>query len=167
MHIELNKITNATADSHAEFLGGTTASNGAWISLYGTGDSTYSGAIRMRCNDGSDSKYLLMKPDGTFTWGGETFERVMRSGAGYAKYASGLLICWGTCPAGEHTITLPQPYKDKNYSITLGIVHGSGSGTWNSNIWDGYGHPEKTATTFVMQSAQDAYDHWTTVGFWK
>ena len=64
-------IANTGATTYTEILGGSTASNGAWLAFYGASSSSYAGCIRGRVYDGSNSRYITLKPDGTFLWGEE------------------------------------------------------------------------------------------------
>lgn len=64
-------VQNTGQTSYTEWLGGSSSSNGAWMALYGGSHGTYGGSLRARFNDGTNSRYMTIKPDGTFQWGTE------------------------------------------------------------------------------------------------
>ena len=56
---------------------------------------TEPGSFYIRSVHEGVSKVLKLKPDGTFTWGGNNVNTVVASGSGYIRYSSGLQICYG------------------------------------------------------------------------
>lgn len=64
-------VQNTGASTFTEWLGGSTSSNGAWMALYGGSHGTYGGCLRARFQDGTNSRYMTIKPDGTWLWGTE------------------------------------------------------------------------------------------------
>ena len=61
---------NINNTSNVRIVGGTNASNGSALDLYGKDNSTYAGRFTIVANDGTNSKYFIGKPDGTLTWDG-------------------------------------------------------------------------------------------------
>ena len=40
-------------------------------------------------------------------------------GSNYVRFGNGLQICWGFTGGNEQLITFPQPFKNRNYTITV------------------------------------------------
>lgn len=68
--------------------------------------------------------------------------------SGYIRFESGIQICWGTAPAGKDkvTVTLPMPFKNKNYIVTIGVY---------ADIQHGYCVSSTTQTTTTFQMVQN------------
>lgn len=75
--------------------GGNTASNGAYLALYGTSRSDeWRGKFDLVAKGSSDYK-LTGSPTGTLTWDGATVDTIEEQGNGYIRYSNGIQICWG------------------------------------------------------------------------
>lgn len=78
-HPEVNTLYSINSVSFARnvdtsflgLMGGNDASSGAVVELCGKNHSSLKGYFRIHAKDGTNSKYLEGKPDGTLTWGGK------------------------------------------------------------------------------------------------
>ena len=121
--------------------GGNTHNGGACLMLYGMnannvhGDGTQGIFDLVACNkeDGSGSKQLIGRSNGSLTWAGKEIERVELKNGNYIRFTSGLTLMWGkvNIPAGtkKQTVNLPIPFKsDYVVSLANGASPNSDSG---------------------------------------
>lgn len=137
-------------DSGAIMLtSGTTASGGAYFRLYGKSHSSGAGQFNLAATDGTNTKVLTGKPDGTLTWGGANVVRSVNGASAnsngdvsisigaahvttfwvsstgtqwYIKYSNGYCMQGGTYIVSTslgYTITLPKPFVNTNYTAIL------------------------------------------------
>lgn len=85
--------------------------------------------------------------------------------SGYIRFESGIQICWGTAPEGTDkvTVTLPMPFKNKNYIVTIGAY---------ADIQHGYAVSSTTQTTTTFQMIQNGvtnlrYAAYAAFGLWR
>ena len=62
-------LSKSATDSHLSFGGGTTRFNGGCIDAYGKDESNYPGWVVIRPADDNNYTQLILKPNGTATWG--------------------------------------------------------------------------------------------------
>lgn len=77
-------------------FGGMTANEGGNISLYGMSHSSNPGGFTIRANDGTTSKQLIAKPDGTFTWGGNNIITSAGGTMSSSLRRDGVSVSWRT-----------------------------------------------------------------------
>lgn len=83
-----------------------------------------SGLYQMTVSDGTNSKQLSAKPDGTLTWDGKQIIRLVAEQKAtadnnytwYRKYSDGWLEQGGIITK-DITVTLPVPFSDSNYTV--------------------------------------------------
>lgn len=105
----INQIRCAYDDGYFELLGAQSFVGGPSIQMYGnsyTKQSHLTGVMRIGCSNHS----LYLCPDGRVMWdntdiGGSGIVAKMLGETGYIKYASGLIIQWGTSRAPEGNIS--------------------------------------------------------------
>ena len=90
---------------------------------------------------------------------------VVESGDNYMKFKSGKLIQWGSQSLGNsqwHTITLPKPYQDNEYSLSTACGVPSVYST-STTIWVDY---QKTSTYFKLRANgnEAPLAYWITIG---
>lgn len=114
-------------------IGASSANNGARAELYGKDASEYAGWFALFT--GNPTKGLMGIPDGQLLWNNNYLDKAAvvsfnPSQNGYIKYASGLIIQWGTiiAPRGASTsdITFPISFTG-NYSICAAADGGGNS----------------------------------------
>ena len=67
----VSTVAKASSDStYVQIFGGTAYNKGAYLRLNGKDLATYLGSFSLVAHDGSNSKQLVGKPDGTLTWDG-------------------------------------------------------------------------------------------------
>ena len=142
--------------------GGTTDQNGAYLALSGKSRSgTNAGNFSLKANDGTYSRILEGRPDGTLTWDGKNVERVNASGTYYIRYESGLQMCWGQVNASTAgtTVTFPVAFANTDYKVM------TSSGGYSINE----GQSSRTTTGFHIDSSSGANAelYWFAIGFWK
>ena len=103
-------LKNKADDSYTEILAGTDE-NSSYISMYAKDYASSPGRINIRAYDGTNSKYLVLLPNGEFTWDSNT---IMTHGVvnGHG-IQSGRISC-GSIPAGGNvtgTISFPAPFS--------------------------------------------------------
>ena len=103
-------MKNKADDSYTEILAGTDE-NSSYISMYAKDYASSPGRINIRAYDGTNSKYLVLLPNGEFTWDSNT---IMTHGVvnGHG-IQSGRISC-GSIPAGGNvtgTISFPAPFS--------------------------------------------------------
>lgn len=62
-------VVNTVDNGYTQYNGGKDDTS-SYICIYGKNHSSSPGTINIRAYDGTNSRYLQLKPDGTFTWGG-------------------------------------------------------------------------------------------------
>lgn len=108
---------NATAtDSFVSINGGTNNSTGSYIQLYGADHATYAGYMKLTTRDGTNSKELVLNPDGALTWQSHsvyqylnlsTSTNVAVDGTEATIPYDGLLYVWGQrSSSGAGTVTV-------------------------------------------------------------
>ena len=105
--------------SSGTYLYGETASNSSLLVVY-TNDSGE--GFRLIAGNGSTTKPLDGKPNGTLMWDNKNIERVESSGTNYIRYTNGLQICWNAgmnFDTNGTDIVLPVPFKDANYAVNV------------------------------------------------
>lgn len=65
-------IKASTDDSNVVLMGASSWENGSMIQAFGKNHADYPGWFSLRASDGVNSKILIGRPDGTFTWAGKT-----------------------------------------------------------------------------------------------
>ena len=60
---------NSADNGYVEVLGGTDETS-SYICIYGKNHSSNPGTVNIRAQDGTNSNYLQLKPNGSLTWGG-------------------------------------------------------------------------------------------------
>lgn len=106
----------ATVDNGAVMLtAGTQSVKGAYLRLYGTDHSTGAGTFAIAASDGTTSKSLTGKADGTLTWNGQhvlTTTDAANTSNGYIKLGNGIVIQWGWAKvATGGTVTFPTSFR--------------------------------------------------------
>ena len=164
-------IARSGETNETVIYGGPAGGTTSCIALRGKEKSTDAGSLYIRTQDTSQSKTLLAKPDGTFTWGGKNIERIESSGTNYIRYVSGLQICWGTmnvpgAAVNDETITFPMPFKDgSSYNITVGRFWAySKDENYHIKSTSGTGFTWSTIGTVSTNSHGYRY---IAIGFWK
>lgn len=159
-------ICRDTNDSATQITGGTDADKNAYLNLYGNNYPTEGsrGSFTLAANDGTASKRLIGKINGTLTWDGLSLETVNSIGSNYIRYTSGLQICWGSAGTGTPTtITLPKAFVNNSY-VPLVQTRNTGGDIYQAAIED------RTTTTFKIYTAGGAADcgkSWMAIGKWK
>ena len=77
--------------------GGSAANTGANLLLYGENAASTPGEARIYANDGTTSKILIAKPDGTLTWGGQPLQTTSdeRLKTAFSPVPDAVLDAWG------------------------------------------------------------------------
>ena len=96
-------LRNVGTDSYTVVRGGASATDGAYLQVYGKDEATYGGLFRLRSTDGTNNADLTGTPAGSLQWLGKEVERVQAfsnaNSAGYVRFVSGLQIVWGQTAA--------------------------------------------------------------------
>lgn len=78
----VDALVSHTDDASAVRMdGGTGWDKGASLVLYGKDETSYKGQARIRVTDGTNTNELIVKPDGTATWGGNDIITTKYSGS--------------------------------------------------------------------------------------
>lgn len=161
----------ASRDVDTSFLyigGGTTDSNGAYLSLYGK-DHSNAGRFILAAKDGTNSTYLNGLASGSLNWDGKEVERVNASGSDYIRFQSGLQICWGyaqTTTSG-HTYTFPVSF-DTNPKVAFSVGNTTESNTSYSTKITGLSKTSfKGICSSTSNTGQNITCTYIAVGFWK
>ncbi len=109
-----------------KIVGGTSTTDSAYIAIRGANHPNFPGQIDIRAHVGNDDCSLLLKPDGFLRWAGNDLAgsaivAKSLSANGYIKYASGLIIQWGTFTSrtatAVHTVSFPIAFPTKVFGI--------------------------------------------------
>lgn len=159
-------IVGSSTDSGIGILSKRSSFNDSFLIL-SSGDQSTNPRFRLSAGNGTTSKELVGKPNGTLTWGGKNIERIESSGTNYIRYVSGLQICWGRVTGAANTtstaITFPQAFKDSNsyYGhgniVTSSITINSNTGSYSTTGMTVY-HTSVNANVSIEYIA---------IGFWK
>lgn len=151
--------------------GGTTRLDGGSVEVYGKDNSNYPGWVVIRPEDNNNYTQLILKPDGTATWGGNALltSEIDSSGTSWVRFKSGIQICWGEDihMASENTYTFPKTFKDTTYVV---MVNGSrsASGTQYITSNNAYSIMSRTTTTFSINNGNGGiYILYLAIGMWK
>lgn len=77
-------------------------------------------------------------------------------GSNYVRFGNGLQICWGNSPVNQ-TITLPQAFKDKYYSVAFCQTDNAEHNINNTIV-------DKTTTSFKFNRGYKG--DWIALGYW-
>ena len=138
-----------------DICGGTSFENGGFVVLRGKDADVpgQEGAVVIGTNNGSNNCYMLLKPDGTATWGNKEIETIEEQGEGYIRYSSGIQICWGNGAYDNgQVISYPKVFREIPSCVT--------SSTTNATDW---GEANFTMTVYSGRS----YACWLAIGHWK
>lgn len=124
----INQIRCAYDDGYFEIVGAQSFVAGASIQMYGnnyTKQPHLTGVMRIGCHNHS----LFLCPDGRMMWdstdiGASGVVAKMLGQTGYIKYASGLIIQWGTSGVPQNhisAITFPVAFSTLSY-VVMGIA---------------------------------------------
>lgn len=164
-------IANATSNSWTEIDGGKAYRDGAQLALYGKDSSVNPSKFILRADDGTTQNNLTGSTDGTLKWRAQEIERVVAKSSGYIKYASGLIVQWGTRASiatdKTLTITFPTAFTTTAYAFSDCAARTSLSVESRSqscaSIMSG------TKTTTGLKIGQDTYADnggtWIAIGF--
>ena len=123
-----------TADNgHLTIIGGTAYANGASIKLSGKSETNAQGWFQVRAQDGTNSKDLIGKPDGTLTWDSSDVyveNRTNVSTVGPAITRSGTAN-WLRFTGGE------TDYDDGASIILYGRTHSTNAGCFKLSAYNG------------------------------
>lgn len=121
------RIYRGVDDEFLTIRGATNSgTSGAYITLYGKENASNAGGVVLHANDTNDSSELRMSATGAFALDGNDLAGsaiVAKSLGtnGYIKYASGLIIQWGTFTSrtatAVHTVTFPIAFPTKVFGI--------------------------------------------------
>lgn len=143
---------------------GTSSTGGAYFRLYGKDHASGTGQFVLVATDGTNSKSLTGKPDGSLNWNGKSVETVDSVGSNYIRYVNGLQICWGEAEAEEtSTITLPKAFVSGHYYATANPLSSSAN-AYQMSV------SERTTTSFKINSYDGAKNRskmWLAIGKWK
>lgn len=120
----LNNSFTMPSDNGAVMLNaGQNATGGAYFRIYGKENPSGVGRFVLAATDGTNTKVLTGKPDGSLTWGGsEIITAAMMgnkvSANGYQKLPSGLIIQWGT-NSGESTHEFPMEFPTACFAVVI------------------------------------------------
>ena len=134
-----------TSDSFLSLQGGTGATNGAVLELYGANNSTFPGGFLLRARNGDTYSALLGTPGGGLQWRGNSIPYIVssyRSGMFFSrKWDDGLIENFGYVQTGK-SVSYHFPFSDNNYTLLLGFNVNSG----NTPTFSQIGAYAKTAT---------------------
>ena len=133
----LNNSFYGPSDSNAIVLNaGTAATKGAFFRLYGSSHSSGAGQFNIGASNGTTSKTLTGKADGTLTWEGKPIVRLVaekkaentESNSWYRKYSDGWVEQGGRQDIKNDTakrnITFPIAMANKdNYNLQLTVTN--------------------------------------------
>ena len=142
-------LQSTTNTSAVQIYGGAGYGNGAYINLRGKDRSTEAGIFSLCATDGTNSKILMGKPDGTLTWANNTLipvTNVYHSGKNWAiKFANGFIMQGGYVEGtGNYvTVTFHYPFASAPGTV-LGHIIGDSS---RNNAYSEFPHTI-TATNF-------------------
>ena len=119
-------LVRSVDNSAIRIIGGSDSTKGAWISLCGKDRTTQAGEFILRATDGTNTKDLDGKPDGTLTWGGVDLlpVGVVQAFAG-STTPTGWLLCDGS--------SVSRTTYAKLFAV-IGTTYGSGDGSTTFNL---------------------------------
>ena len=114
-----------TSDSVLALQGGTGATNGAVLELYGADNSSINGGFQLRARNGDTYSALLGTPNGGLQWGGKSIPYIVssyRSGMFFSrKWNDGLIENFGYVQT-DHSVSYHFPFSDNSYTLLLGFT---------------------------------------------
>ena len=154
------------SDGTSVFIGNN-GSQGSLARFFDVDFESNPGGYQVRVADGTTSKYMFLKADGTFQWNGHQVERVNSSGDNWIRYENGIQIVWGSDTANSDktnkTVTLPVAFANIDYAIEMTRISGIDNGT-DYAIWL-RGNP--TTTSFRFYGTASTSMRWLAIGKWK
>lgn len=147
-------------DSSLFIYGGNGSGNGAYIIVCGKDEANYPGGFLLRAHDGTNSSYLIGRPNATLTWNAKEVERVNASGSSYIRYESGLQICWGSASSvtsSGKAVTYPAAFS-ANPALVVS------SQTANNTWWT---DRTTTGATLKINSTSGYSVYYIAIGYWK
>lgn len=135
-------IMGTTDTGSIQIYGGTDWEAGSMIGVYGKSHSSRAGWIYLSSHDGTNTNVLVVKPDGTFQWGGKN---VIRSVNGTAADASGNVTVSSSTPTKLTTGTC---------TISSKKIYAPSGGTWFIFGYYSYQYrlDDDAGTTYPTQS---------------
>ena len=135
-------IMGTTDTGSIQIYGGTDWEAGSMIGVYGKSHSSRAGWIYLSLHDGTNTNVLVVKPDGTFQWGGKN---VIRSVNGTAADASGNVTVSSSTPTKLTTGTC---------TISSKKIYAPSGGTWFIFGYYSYQYrlDDDAGTTYPTQS---------------
>lgn len=134
-----------TTDSFLALQGGTGATNGALLELYGANNSILPGGFQLRARNGDTYSALVGMTDGRLQWGGKSVPSIVstyRNGMFFSrKWDDGLIENFGYVRT-DQSVGYQYPFSDNNYTLLLGFSVQSDNTPRYSQI----GAYERTAT---------------------
>ena len=134
--------------------GGNGWGKGASVVMRGKDRSTDGGSLILHTQDSNGYCQMILKPDGTATWGNKKIDTIEEQGDGYIRYSNGLQICWGL---GEYDIGQVVSYAKAFIEFPSVVT----SPKANPINW----HSEHF-TMGDMSGSRD-YVSWQAIGRWK
>ena len=123
---DTKQIANTVDNGLLRFQGGTEEGKGARVVLSGKDRNNHNGDFELVANDGTNSKTLLGKPDGTLTWGGQPLLPV-----GVVQAFAG-----STNPAGWLVFEVRAVSRTTYAALfaVIGTKYGAGNGSTTFNL---------------------------------
>lgn len=113
-----------TSDSVLAIQGGTGATDGAVLELYGANNSTLPGGFQLRARNGNTYSSLLGTTDGRLQWAGKNIPSIVstwRRGMLLSrKWNDGLIENFGYVET-DKSVSYHFPFSDNNYTLLLGF----------------------------------------------
>ncbi len=118
-------ISHSDDASVVRIDGGSGWDKGASLLLYGKDEASYKGQGKLRVTDGTNTKELILKPDGAATWAGEN---IVRSVNGSTADASGnVALTISSCTTATKATTTPNV---KAATVATKKITAPSGGTW-------------------------------------
>lgn len=139
------------------------------------------GSFSLAASDGNNLSVLEGLPGGGLNWAGHPVGILVGDGNGYARFQSGLQICWGRTSWGNLTrgwsgadkaVSFALPFVDTNYGLTTGTDFG-GSGfsyfmcTCTERTTTGFKHSCWWNESSSVHRTVEAVATWAAIGRWK
>lgn len=119
------EVRNGLNTGALTLCGGSSASNGAYLAVYGANRSDgFQGRFDLVAKGSSDYK-LTGLPNGNLTWSGKNIDTIEEQGNDYIRYANGLQICWGEytrTSESNATINFPKAFYNRTYPISVSVA---------------------------------------------
>lgn len=125
--------------------GGNGWGKGASVVVRGKDKSTDGGSLILHTQDSNGLCQMILKPDGTATWGSKKIDTIEEQGDGYIRYSNGLQICWGVIkdvqlePFNGHygkLVSYPKSFLANTYPIVnISQWRETGNLTQNFNMY--------------------------------